>query len=73
MLHFQLNAIPTAGFAGPILSYFSAAQFTFDGIRMLKEGYEKVICLSLIHPSSIELTMLLHLDQTGSIQDCQFS
>ncbi|KAN0118582.1 Cytochrome P450, partial [Russula decolorans] len=33
--------IPTAGFSDPIFSYFSAAQFTFDGIRMLKEGYEK--------------------------------
>ena len=31
---------------------------------MLKEGYEKVICLSLIDPSSIKLTMLLHLDKT---------
>ncbi|KAF8488648.1 cytochrome P450 [Russula emetica] len=37
----RLDAIPTAGFSDPILSYFSAAQFTFDGIRMLKEGYEK--------------------------------
>ena len=64
---FQLNAIPTAGFSDPILSYFSAAQFTFDGIRMLKEGYEKVICLSLMGPFSIELTMLLRLDKTGSI------
>jgi hypothetical protein len=70
---FQLNAIPTAGFSDPIFSYFSAAQFTFDGIRMLKEGYEKVICLSLIDPFSIELTMLLHLDKTGSIQDSQLS
>ena len=31
---------------------------------MLKEGYEKVICLSLIDPSSIKLRMLLHLDKT---------
>ena len=69
---FQLNAIPTAGFSDPILSYFSAAQFTFDGIRMLKEGYEKVICLSLIDSFSTKLTMLLHLDKTGSVQDCQF-
>jgi hypothetical protein len=40
---FQLNAIPTVGFSDPILSYLSAVQFLFDGHRMLKEGYEKVI------------------------------
>jgi hypothetical protein len=47
---FQLDAIPTVGFSGPILSYFSALQFNFDGVRMLKEGYQKVICLSLHTP-----------------------
>ncbi|KAF8467577.1 cytochrome P450 [Russula ochroleuca] len=36
-----LDAIPTVGFSGPLLSYFSALQFNFDGIRMLKEGYQK--------------------------------
>ncbi|KAI0284729.1 cytochrome P450 [Russula brevipes] len=36
-----LNAIPTVGFSDRILSYFSALQFNFDGVRMLKEGYEK--------------------------------
>ena len=40
---FQLDAIPTIGFSDPFLSYLSAVQFTFDGARMLKEGYEKVI------------------------------
>jgi hypothetical protein len=42
---FQLNAIPTVGFSDPILSYFSAVHFIFDGVRMLKEGYQKVIRL----------------------------
>ncbi|KAI0000304.1 cytochrome P450 [Russula vinacea] len=36
-----LDAIPTVGFSDPILSYISALQFHFDGVRMLKEGYEK--------------------------------
>jgi len=36
-----LDAIPTVGFSDPILSYFSALQFNFDSVRMLKEGYEK--------------------------------
>jgi len=36
-----LDAIPTVGFSDPILSYFSALKFNFDGIRMLKDGYEK--------------------------------
>jgi cytochrome P450 len=37
----MLDAIPTVGFSDPILSYFSALQFNFDGVRMLKEGYQK--------------------------------
>jgi len=45
--HHQLDAIPTIGLSDPILSYFSALQFSFDGARMLKEGYEKVNLLSL--------------------------
>ena len=44
---FQLDAIPTVGFSHPILSYLSALQFCFKSISMLKEGYEKVICLTL--------------------------
>jgi hypothetical protein len=44
----QLNAIPTIGLSDPILSYFSAFQFYFDGVRMLKEGYEKVNYLFLM-------------------------
>jgi len=36
-----LNAIPAVGFSDPILSYFSALRYNFDGVRMLKEGYEK--------------------------------
>ena len=45
----QLDAIPTVGFSDPILSYFSAVQFIFDDVRMLKDGYasEKVISLSI--------------------------
>jgi hypothetical protein len=46
-IHPQLSAIPTMGFSDPILSYFSALQFSFDGVRMLEEGYEKVIFLAL--------------------------
>ena len=44
---FQLDAIPTVGVSYPILSYLSALRFIFDGVGMLKEGYQKVICLSL--------------------------
>ena len=40
---FQLDAIPTVGFSDPILSYLSAVQFNYDGVRMLRDGYEKVI------------------------------
>ena len=46
----QLNAIPTVGFSDPILSYFSAFQYNFDGARMLKEGYQRVSCLPLYAP-----------------------
>jgi hypothetical protein len=46
----QLDAIPTVGFSDPILSYFSALRFYFDGVRMFKDGYEKVICFSLDAP-----------------------
>jgi hypothetical protein len=46
----QLDAIPTVGFSDPILSYFSALRFFFDGDRMFKKGYEKVICLFLDAP-----------------------
>ncbi|KAI0277137.1 cytochrome P450 [Russula aff. rugulosa BPL654] len=38
---YQLDAIPTVGFRDPILSYFSALQFSFDDARMLREGYKK--------------------------------
>jgi hypothetical protein len=50
---YQLDAIPTVGFPDPILSYFSALQYSFDGIRMLREGYKKVIYLSFsyVNPS----------------------
>ncbi|KAF8490824.1 cytochrome P450 [Russula emetica] len=37
----MLDAIPTVGFSDPILSYISAVQFIFHGVRMLKDGYEK--------------------------------
>jgi hypothetical protein len=48
--YFQLEAIPTVGFSDPILSYLSALQFNFDGVRMLKEGYQKVFFPFLIYP-----------------------
>jgi hypothetical protein len=37
----MLDAIPTIGFSNPILSYLSAVQFNFDGVRMLRDGCEK--------------------------------
>ena len=40
---YQLDIIPTVGFSDPILSYFSALRFSVDGVRMLREGYKKVI------------------------------
>ena len=43
---FQLDAIPTVGFSDPILSYWSAFLFYLDCVPMLKEGYEKVSCLT---------------------------
>jgi hypothetical protein len=46
-MRFQLDAIPTIGFSDPLLSYFSALQFYYKSIPMLKEGYEKVIYLVL--------------------------
>jgi hypothetical protein len=57
----QLNAIPTVGFSGPILSYFSALQFSFDSVRMLKEGYGKVNCLPPKHVVAVPLTTLTML------------
>ena len=72
----QLDVIPTVGFSDPILSYFSALQFVFDGVRMLKDGYQKVICLSLLYAffvSMINPVTLLSLDKTRSIQNCNFS
>ena len=53
----QLDAIPTVGFSDPILSYFSAFRFIFDGIPMLKYGYEKV---------SIIVFMILPLFRTDA-------
>ncbi|KAI9434918.1 cytochrome P450 [Lactarius psammicola] len=40
--------IPTVGFSDPILSYFSALRFIFDGLPRLKYGYEKLRVLKLI-------------------------
>ncbi|KAI0001032.1 cytochrome P450 [Russula vinacea] len=59
-----LDAIPTVGFSNPILSYFSALRFFFDGVGMLKEGYEssgpglfKVATFSkwMVMPTNFEL------------------
>ena len=60
LTHFQLDAIPTVGFSDPILLYFSALRFWFDGDRMLREGCEKVIYLysSYIHPFSNQIDNL---------------
>ena len=72
----QLNAIPTIGFSDPILSYFSALRYNFDGIRMVREGYEKVICVPLEYVDvllRVKLTTTLLLDKTRFIQNCQFS
>jgi hypothetical protein len=49
----QLDAIPTVGFSDPILSYFSALRFTFDGLPMLKYGYEKVNVFVFINTSPV--------------------
>ena len=38
----QLADIPTVGFSDPVLSYFSALRFVFNGPHMLKYGYDKV-------------------------------
>ena len=48
--HWQLDAIPTVGFSDPILSYFSALKFNLFRVRMLREGYQKVIRPSSICP-----------------------
>ena len=56
---FQLNAIPTVGFSDPILSYVSVVQYILNGDRILRNGYEKVICLSLFAPSRIRSMMPL--------------
>jgi cytochrome P450 len=36
-----LDAIPTVGYSDPILSYLSALRFKFNGVPLLKHGYEK--------------------------------
>ena len=70
----QLDAIPTVGFSDPILSYFSAIRFIFDGVSMLKEGYQKVICpFSTIRSFVLTLVTLLPIDKTRPIQNCQIS
>jgi hypothetical protein len=73
----QLNVIPTVGFSDPIFSYFSALQFNFDGIRMLKEGYEKVVRIFLEYIRTVlicvELLTVLLSDTTRFIQNRQFS
>jgi hypothetical protein len=43
----QIDAIPTVGYSGPILSYLSAFRYSFlDGQSMIKQGYEKVMALA---------------------------
>jgi hypothetical protein len=72
---FQLDAIPTVGFSDPILSYISVVRFFFDGVRMLNEGYQKVICflLDTLPTPHIELMTPLPLDKTRSLQSRQFT
>ncbi|KAI0320027.1 cytochrome P450 [Amylostereum chailletii] len=36
-----LNAIPTVGYSGPLLSYITAYHFIFRGDELIKEGYRK--------------------------------
>jgi hypothetical protein len=69
---FQLDAIPTVGFSDPILSYFTAIQFNFHGVRMLNEGYEKVIYPFAMRFPRIKPMTILPLDNTGSIQNRDF-
>ena len=65
---FQLDAIPTVGFSDSILSYLSAFQYSYDGVRMLRDGYEKVLCPSLYFPSSYQTD-----DRPTSRQDQVYS
>ena len=69
----QLDAIPTVGFSDPILSYFSALRFVFDGVRMIRDGYEKVISFLICILPSINPVTLLSVDKTRSIQNRRFS
>ncbi|KAH9067784.1 cytochrome P450 [Lactarius vividus] len=55
-----LDAIPTVGFSDPILSYFSALRFIFDGPLRLKYGYEKVnTSLGLFKTATLRRWMVL--------------
>jgi hypothetical protein len=56
----QLDAIPTVGYSGPILSYLSAFRYNFfDGRTMIKQGYEKVLALaSSVYFSLCKLMLL---------------
>ena len=54
----QLEAIPTVGFSDPILSYFSALRFVFDGLSMLQYGYEKVSAFCLYNIVILPCTKL---------------
>ena len=70
----QLDAIPTVGFRDPILSYFSALRFSFDDVRMLREGYKKVIPLFILMSTlPDQLMTFLPIEKTRSIQNRQFS
>ncbi|KAI9436537.1 cytochrome P450 [Lactarius psammicola] len=53
-----LRAIPTVGFSDPILSYLSSLRYNFDGIRMLREGYEKTK-LGLFQIATLRTWMVL--------------
>ena len=59
----QLAIIPTVGFSDPILSYFTALRYIFNGPPMLKDGYQKVTvpitCLPLSEPDPIVKTRLI--------------
>ena len=73
---FQIDAIPTVGFSDPILKYFSALRYMFDGENMIREGYRKVICFSFSYCTltlpRTKLMTFLFIDETRFIQNCSF-
>jgi hypothetical protein len=69
----QLGAIPTVGFSDPILSYLSAVQFSFDGDRMLRDGYQRVIFFFHVPLPRVKPVTVLPLDETRAFQNSHLS